>query len=197
MGYEHIAISVEASAGTGKTTISVATAILLVQTGRYRKIIYVCFPCVEERLGYLPGSLEEKTALYFEPLREALIKCNLEPERVIESESNIENMKNGNAFIQTLTHNYLRGVNFENAVVILEECQNGYTDEVRKVLTRCHDSCKVIMLGNDRQCDLLKNKENSGFRKFREAFKGQAWYANCELIKNYRGLLANAADEVK
>lgn len=191
---EHIVVACEAKAGTGKTQIAVACANLLVQCGRYDRLTYVTFPCNEEKMGYLPGDINEKSALYFEPLREALIKCNVIPEKVFDT--NIDSAKNGEAYVHPTTHAYLRGVNFEKSVVILEECQNGYLDEIRKVLTRCHDDCKVIMIGNHIQCDLLKNKDNSGFQKFMDAFEKYPWFARCELVKNYRGVLANAADEV-
>ena len=193
---DHIVVICEAKAGTGKTQIAVATANLLVQTGRYDKIIFVTFPCNEEKQGLLPGTLEEKSAPYFEPLRQALVKCNVDPEQVFDT--NFDALKKGTAYIHPVTHTYLRGVNFENAVVILEECQNGYVDEIRKVLTRCAENCKVILIGNDRQCDLLKNKANSGFAKYREFFAehGEGKVAFCKLEKNYRGWLANLADEI-
>lgn len=191
---EHIVVACEASAGTGKTQIAVATANFLVQSGKYDKLIYVTFPCNEEKLGYVPGTVEEKSALYFEPLREALIKCNLVPEKLFDT--NLEAAKKGVAYIHPTTHVYVRGMNFEHSVVILEEAQNGYLDEIRKVLTRCHDDCKVIIIGNVRQCDLLKNKERSGFSQYMDALSKYPWFIRCHLAKNYRGILANAADEV-
>lgn len=191
---DHIVVACEARAGTGKTQISVATANLLVQSGRYDKLIYVTFPVNEEKMGYLPGDVNEKSALYFEPLREALIKCNVIPDKVFDT--NLESVKKGEAYVHPTTHAYLRGVNFENAVVILEECQNGYLDEIRKILTRCHDDCKVIMIGNIVQCDLLKNRNRSGFERYINEFEKYPWFVRCSLTKNYRGVLATAADEV-
>lgn len=190
-----ICVAVEAQAGTGKTQISVAAGSLLVEAGRYEKLIYVTFPCCEEKQGLLPGSIQEKSEPYFEPLREALIKCNYNPDQVFVT--NTDAVKQGKAFVVPLTHTYLRGVNFENAVVILEEVQNGYLDEIRKILTRCHDSCKVIMIGNHKQCDIIKNKHNAGFARYLDYMEGQPWFKRCELKKNYRGVFANFCDNIE
>ena len=51
----------------------------------------------------------------------------------------------------------------ENKVVIVDESQNFYFDELMKVLTRIHDNCKVIVIGHDGQNDLINNPERSGF----------------------------------
>lgn len=189
-------ISCEAEAGSGKTLISVAMATLLVLLGEYDKFIYIVAPCQEHYMGYLPGTLEEKSRCYYEPLIQALIELNFEPSKILST--NVEALKRGSAYVYPMTHTYLRGVNFSKSVVIIDETQNLYTDELRKILTRCHDSCKVIMLGNDKQCDLVKNSQNSGFSKARRFFRSEnpSWYAECELHTNHRGVLARTADKL-
>ena len=60
-----------AKAGTGKTTIATGVADLLVKYGRYDGIVYISSPCMEEKQGYLKGSLEEKSSPYAEPFGDA------------------------------------------------------------------------------------------------------------------------------
>ena len=99
--------------------------------------------------------------------------------------------------MRCLTHTFLRGVNFENKVVIIDEAQNYYFDELMKVLTRIHDSCKVIVIGHDGQIDLYKNPERSGFVRYMNWFLGDERCEVCELKKNYRGWISEHADNLK
>ena len=64
--------------------------------------------------------------------------------------------KNGTNYIDCITHTFERGVNYENKVVIIDEAQNYYLDELKKVLTRCHDNCKVIVI-----YFISKNRKNN------------------------------------
>ena len=95
-----------------------------------------------------------------------------------------------------MTHTFLRGTNFENKVVIVDEAQNFYFDELKKVLTRVHDSCKVIVIGHDGQNDLISNPERSGFVPYMEWFNNDERTAVCRLEKNYRGWISQHADDL-
>lgn len=185
-----------AKAGTGKTLIATATANLLVQYGLYDGIVFIAAPVQESKIGFLPGDIEDKTLPYFEPFYQALIKLNINPNTAI-NQSSIMNQKNGNGYIDALTHVYLRGCNFENKVVIIDEAQNLYTDELKKVLTRINDNCKTICIGHTGQIDLYHNPENSGFDRYIEHFKNDERTAVCKLTKNYRGWVSTHADELK
>ena len=76
---EKLIIFCNAKAGTGKTFIATATANLLVKYGRYEGIVYISSPTQEGKLGFLPGEIEDKTAVYSEPFIEALLKLNINP----------------------------------------------------------------------------------------------------------------------
>ena len=112
---EKLIIFCNAKAGTGKTFIATATANLLVKYGRYDGIVYISSPTQEGKLGFLPGEIEDKTAIYSEPFIEALIKLNINPQTAVNQYSTA-NQKNGTGYIDVLTHVYLRGCNFENKV---------------------------------------------------------------------------------
>ena len=192
---ENLIVFCDSRAGTGKTTIAVGVANMLVQYGLYDGIVYIAAPVQEEKLGYMPGTLQDKVSLYFDPLYQALIKLNINPNTAI-NQLDIENQKNGTGYIDAITHVFLRGQNFENKVVICEESQNLYGDELKKVLTRIHDNCKTIVIGHTGQCDLYHNPERSGFAPYIEHFRDEPYAQVCTLTKNYRGKVSTHADKL-
>lgn len=192
-----IIVLANARAGTGKTTIALGTANLLVQSGRYDGIVYIVSPSADQKQGYLPGSIDQKSEPYFSPLYQAMVKCNINPNTALY---NIQNQKNGTSYIECITHTYLRGTNFENKVVIIDEAANYYLDELKKVLTRIHDNCKVILIGHTGQVDLYKNQDRSGFRYYLDWFSkvsDDPRVSICTLHTNYRGWLSNYADDLQ
>lgn len=185
----------DAKAGCGKTLIAVATAKLLVDYGKYDGIVYIVSPVQEERVGYLPGGVEEKISPYGAPLYDALAKLDIDPISAISQDSMLE-QKYGNGFINCISHVYLRGCNLENKVIIIEEAQNYYTDELKKTLTRVCDTSKTIVIGHTGQCDLYHSPEHSGFGAYIEHFKGHEHCAVCELQENHRGWVSSWADQL-
>ena len=185
----------EAAAGTGKTLVSVATAILMCELGMYDGITYVVAPTQEEKLGFLPGDAESKVAKYCDPIYDALYTLGYLPEKMIKSTENMEEQKEGEAIISCTSHVYLRGRNFSRRVIIIEEAQNLYFDEMKRVLSRCHDDCKVIVIGNVAQCDIYKHPEKSGFHPYLVRYAQEERCAVCELKTNHRGWISTVADE--
>lgn len=194
---EKLIIFCNSKSGTGKTTVATATANLLVEYGLYDGIVYIASPTQEQKLGFLKGGIEEKTEPYFEPFYQALNTIGVNVSTSVNQQS-IMNRKNGTGYIECCTHTYLRGCNFKNKVVICDEAQNFYFDEMKKTLTRMHDSCKVIILGHSDQCDLFKNQEKSGFVKYLEHFKNSndKRAAVCNLNVNHRGWISTYADSL-
>ena len=196
---EKLVVICNAKAGTGKTTISLGTANLLVKYGRYDGIVYIMAPTQEQKQGYLPGGVEEKSAPYMEPLLEAMNTLGIDPMKALKSQDNIQAIKNGTAYIEFTVDTYLRGCNFENKVVIVDECQNYYYDSLKKTLTRVHDSCKLIVIGHTEQCDLYKKSEKSGFKPYLKAFEesNDGRIAICKLSVNHRGWISSFCDNVE
>lgn len=187
-----------AKAGTGKTTIAVATANLMYGYGIFNKISYIVFPTMEQKQGFIPGSPDEKNSPYRQPLDDALMTIGVNPGTAIISDDMINN-KQGNSYIEFISDTYLRGTNFDNQIVIIDESQNAYKDQLKKVLTRIHDNCKVIMIGHNGQCDIIKHPERTGFEPYISAFKKieeDPRVCICELTKNYRGWLSEFCDNV-
>jgi predicted ribonuclease YlaK len=182
----------DAPAGTGKTTLAMGAAKILVQDKRndLEGIVYIVSPYGEQKQGYLPGSITEKSEVYYEPAYQAMIEVGMNPNVDVYSESMVAKKK-GEAYVKMLTHTYLRGTNLRNKVVILDESQNYTVPELKKVLTRCHDSCKVIVIGHTGQIDI---RGGSGFAGYLEHFADQEKCAVCKLTTNHRGWLSTYAD---
>lgn len=185
----------DAPAGTGKTTIAMGVANILVQDKRNELdgIVYIVSPYGEQKQGYLPGSITEKSEVYYEPAYQAMIEVGMNPNADVCSES-MTVKKKGEAYVKLLTHTYLRGTNLQNKVVILDESQNYTVPELKKVLTRCHDTCKVIVIGHTGQIDI---RGGSGFARYKEHFRGHEKCAVCKLTTNYRGWLSTYADALE
>ena len=185
----------DAPAGTGKTTLAMGAANILVKDKRNELdgIVYIVSPYGEGKQGYLPGSITEKSEVYYEPAYQAMIEVGMNPNATVYSESMVARKK-GEAFVKMLTHTYLRGTNLQNKVVILDESQNYTVPELKKVLTRCHDTCKVIVIGHTGQIDI---RGGSGFARYLEHFEGQEKCAVCRLTTNHRGWLSTFADKLE
>lgn len=182
----------DAPAGTGKTTLAMGAANILVQDKRndLEGIVYIVSPYGEQKQGYLPGSITEKSEVYYEPAYQAMVEVGMNINSCVYSDSMISKKK-GEAFVKMLTHTYLRGTNLQNKVVILDEAQNYTVAELKKVLTRIHDSCKVIVIGHTGQIDI---RGGSGFAKYLKHFEGQEKCQVCRLTTNHRGWLSAYAD---
>ena len=184
-----------AKAGTGKTTVATGVAKMLVDYGKYNQIIYIMSPCGDRKQGWLPGTITEKSSVYFEAFYQACLTCGINPHTDFNTESMV-NQKNGTGYITCITDTYLRGSTLDNAVVIIDESQNYTLSQLKTTLTRVKNSSKVIVIGHDKQCD-LENPNASGFLKYLEHFKGRQRAAVCSLTTNHRGWISQWADELE
>lgn len=181
-------------AGTGKTQLAVASAHYLVksQGSNYDGAVYVFAPVEEDKMGYRPGTQREKEEAYITPLKDALMKIGLDPAREIAWTD--EDRKYGR-WVDIYSHTFQRGINFERKIIIIDEAQNFTLHELKKVLTRIHDSSKAIIIGHTGQID-LDNPQCSGFAPYIEHFKGEPYSTYVELTKNFRGRVSQHADKL-
>lgn len=190
-------VFVDAPAGSGKTTVAVATAVLMSKYHLIDEIFYIMHP-ISDVQGFLPGTLTEKSSVYFEALYQALITANEMPEQAIKNTS-MTTDKNGLGYVTAITDSYLRGSNIggdKKAVMIVDEAQNFDEFSLRKVLTRACENTKVVVIGHELQCD-LRNPMHSGFKPCMAHFmrKENPRFAFCELHTCHRSLVAQTADE--
>lgn len=184
-----------APAGTGKTLIAVATAVLCCQYGLKDEIVYVMHP-VNDAQGFLPGTISEKSSVYFEALYQSLVTINEWPDRVIKTTSMADQKSDG--YITAITDTYLRGSNVGGSfptIMIIDEAQNYTEFALRKTLTRACEGTKVVCIGHDLQCDL--RGDSSGFVRCMNHFKSKnnPRFQFCELHNVHRSLVAKTADE--
>lgn len=178
-----------AVAGAGKTLLAIACARMLSLYHGYDGVVYVFSANQESALGYRPGTTEEKIGDYLQPLEDALIKINEEPDKAISNEISV---KMGTAWIDARPSTFLRGVNFNHKVVIIDECQNFTVPEIKKIISRCDDSCKVIIIGCSAQIDIDPNK--SCFEHLITYLSQYDFTKVCHLPISYRGQLAAIID---
>ncbi|QGN47326.1 AAA family ATPase [Micromonospora sp. WMMC415] len=146
-------------AGTGKTYLAMAKAVQALQAKQVNRII-LTRPAVEagERLGFLPGTLNEKIDPYLRPLYDALHDM-LDPDSIPKL------MAAGTIEVAPLA--YMRGRTLNDAFIILDEAQNTTPEQMKMFLTRLGFSSKIVVTGDVTQVD-LPGGTTSGLRVVRE-----------------------------
>ncbi|MDG2989468.1 PhoH family protein [Candidatus Synechococcus calcipolaris G9] len=139
-------------AGTGKTFLATVLAVQTLLAGKYERLI-LTRPAVEagERLGFLPGDLQQKIDPYLRPLYDALYEL-VEPEKI----SNL--MERGVIEVAPLA--YMRGRTLNNAFVILDEAQNTTPAQMKMVLTRIGFNSCLVVTGDVTQTDLPQHQSS-------------------------------------
>lgn len=139
-------------AGTGKTYIAVAMAVTAFKNKQVQKII-LARPAVEagERLGFLPGDLQEKVDPYLRPLYDALYD-------VLGRESALRLKEK--EVIEVVPLAYMRGRTLDNSFIILDEAQNTTPEQMKMFLTRMGFGSKVVVTGDITQIDLPSGKKS-------------------------------------
>jgi phosphate starvation-inducible protein PhoH and related proteins len=150
-------------AGTGKTYLAMAKAIQALQAKEVNRII-LTRPAVEagERLGFLPGTLQEKIDPYLRPLFDAL-------HDMIDQDSIPRLMTSGIIEIAPLA--YMRGRTLNDAFVILDEAQNTSAEQMKMFLTRLGFGSKMVITGDVTQVDLPHGTQ-SGLKIVQEILEG-------------------------
>lgn len=187
-------VLVDACAGSGKTTLAVAVALMYVKYGICDEAYYVRTPSSEGRIGFLPGDRSSKERSYMQPLYSSLITLGENPIAMI-NDDNFLNQKMGTGVFTTMTDVYILGSDFSKKFVIIDEAQCMTSEQLKSILTRCHDDCKVVVIGSTLQIQGI-NPEQSGLIKCINHFKDKEWAQVCHLTKNYRGELSAWADKM-
>ena len=181
-------------AGTGKTLLALAGA--LEQRNRFDQII-LARPIValsNRDIGFLPGDAEEKINPYMQPLWDNLnfIKSqfgeNERKSRVIEE---LKAQKK----ITICPLAYIRGRSLTNAIFIIDEAQNLTPHEVKTIITRAGENCKIILTGDVRQIDTpYLDEQSNGLSYVIDRLRGKELYTHITLEKGERSDLANVAN---
>lgn len=139
-------------AGTGKTYLAMAMAVNALKAHDVERII-LTRPAVEagEKLGFLPGALEDKVDPYLRPLYDALYD-------LLGSESVEKYRERGNIEVAPLA--YMRGRTLSQSFIILDEAQNSTYEQMKMALTRIGEGSKMVVTGDETQVDLGRGQRS-------------------------------------
>lgn len=180
-------------AGCGKTLIALAAALeMVIEKGLYDKVIVTRnTPEIAESIGFLPGTEEEKMAPWLAAITDSLEVLHKSDENPHSSVTYIMEKAN----IQFKSVNFMRGRSIQNAIVILDECQNLSAAQLKTIITRCGEGTKLICSGNLSQIDSnYLTAVTSGLTYIVERFKNFEGSATINLNGVVRSRLASFAE---
>jgi predicted ribonuclease YlaK len=154
-------IALHGVAGTGKTFIALYKAIeeVLDKNNPFNKIIVVRSAVQGREIGHLPGDVTEKMDIYQQPYRQI---C----EQLFDRKDAWDRLEEQH-HVQFISTSFIRGMSFDNAIIIVDEMQNMTYEEIDTVMTRVGHMSKIIWCGDYRQTDLNKRKNDvTGILKF-------------------------------
>ena len=159
-------------AGSGKTFLAAVQAVKMLQERKVERLI-LTRPAVEagERLGFLPGDLQQKVDPYLRPLYDAL--------HALLGQERTANLLDRNV-IEVAPLAYMRGRTLRDAFVILDEAQNTTPTQMRMVLTRLGENSRMVVTGDPSQIDLPAH-QRSGLIEAAQVLEGVEGVAICRL----------------
>ena len=150
-------------AGTGKTMFATEYGVRNFLMGKCEKLIFTRpSVSVDEDLGYLPGTLEEKMAPWVRPIYDILYQF-IHPKEVTEL---LEDKT-----IEIAPLGYMRGRTFKNAWIVADEMQNSTISQMKMLLTRLGENSRIVITGDLDQCDRIENM--NGLDDFLDKFRGK------------------------
>jgi len=156
-------------AGTGKTKLAVAYGIEKLLLGEFKRLV-VTRPVVEagEKLGYLPGDFSAKIDPYLQPIYYELLQyvTKARLQEMINSGTNYRGVEE--VIIAPLA--YMRGMNYHDSYMILDEAQNCTSEQIKLFITRVGFNSKAVLVGDDKQSDLPSGR--SGLIYWYEKLQG-------------------------
>lgn len=167
-------------AGSGKTHIAIGMALEYLLDDKVKKII-ITRPVVEsgEKIGYLPGTAEEKLHPYLLPLLDEI-------NHFIGS-AQFVSLKTNNK-IEVVPLGLMRGRNFHNAFIVADECQNASYDQLKMLLTRIGLNSKMVLTGDTSQSDLHKHMQGGFFHMIKALEDiegiGMSKLDNTDIVRN-------------
>ena len=168
------------AAGTGKTFITLYLALqeVLKNETKYDCVYLVRSAVPTREIGFLPGDEEDKTALFQVPYQN-MVKFMFEQPNEQAFSILYDRLKNQGSMM-FLTTSFLRGITLDNAIIIVDECQNLSFHELDTIITRVGMDSKIMFCGDVFQSDLVKSSEREGLHHFMKILRGMDSFANIE-----------------
>ena len=154
------------AAGTGKTFISLYLALndIFDLKTKYEKVVLVRSLIPTRDIGFLPGDEEDKSALYQVPYQNMVQFMFEMPNE--QSFNNLYDKLKAQGSLFFLSTSFLRGLTFDNTIVIVDECQNLNFHELDTIITRVGQDSRIVFCGDFDQTDLQKTNEKNGLHDF-------------------------------
>ena len=154
------------AAGTGKTFVSLYLALQSVfdLKTKFDKVVLVRSLIPTREIGFLPGDEEDKAALYQVPYQNMVQFMFEMPNE--QAFNNLYEKLKGQGSLFFLSTSFLRGLTFDNSIIIVDECQNLNFHELDTIVTRVGQDSKIIFCGDFDQTDLQKHNEKNGLHDF-------------------------------
>ena len=167
-------------AGTGKTFIALYKALrdVLGETTPYEKIYIVRSLVATREIGFLPGDHEDKSSLYQIPYKN-MVQAMFEMPDDNSYDMLYDNLK-AQETISFWSTSFIRGTTLDNAIVIIDECQNLNFHELDSIITRVGQDSKIIFCGDAAQTDLQKISERTGIIDFQRIIQNMEEFALIE-----------------
>ena len=167
-------------AGTGKTFVALYKALkeVLDDYSPYEKIYIVRSLVATREIGFLPGDHEDKSSLYQIPYKK-MVQSMFEMPDDNSYEMLYDNLK-AQETISFWSTSFIRGTTLDNAIVIIDECQNLNFHELDSIITRVGQDSKIVFCGDAAQTDLLKNNERTGILDFQRIIQNMDEFALVE-----------------
>ena len=177
-------------AGSGKTFITLMSAIESLQAGRHERIVVTrSIQPVGRDLGYLPGDIKEKMAPWMAPLVDNF--------RYAFKDMSYFEMMVDKGQVEISPLSYIRGRTFSNSFVIVDEAQNTTIHELKTIITRVGENTKIVLLGDTDQVDTpYIDKRSNGLSIVINKFRESDLVAHVHLQKGERSALATLASKV-
>jgi len=154
------------AAGTGKTFVSLYLALQDIMDLKkpYDKVILVRSLIPTREIGFLPGDEEDKSALYQVPYQN-MVQFMFKMPNETAFNSLYPKLK-AQSSLYFLSTSFLRGLTFDNSIIIVDECQNLNFHELDTIITRIGQDSKIIFCGDFAQSDLQRTNEKNGLHDF-------------------------------
>lgn len=166
-------------AGVGKTLVAMYLGLREVAAGRAARVVIVRSAVPSRDIGFLPGGLDEKVALYEAPYVDA---CSF-----LYGRDDAYSCLKSYRHIEFMTTSFARGTNVRDAVLYIDEAENMVYHELDTMITRTSEQTRLIVTGDENQSDLVRREEREGFGDFRRVLAEMESFVAVEFsIKDVR-----------
>jgi len=165
------------TAGTGKSFISIYLALKEVLEQQIHKQIVIVRSVVSSRdMGFLPGSIKEKTKAYEAPYYAIFTE--------LFGRNDAYHYMKSKGVVDFMSTSFVRGITINDAIIIVDEAQNLTAQEWHSIMTRVGKNSRIIFVGDIKQNDLNTQREKSGFYDFLKIVQNMYEFEHIEFTKN-------------